>query len=42
MGRYLMLWEVNQAKVAMSPQERGSGWGALMDEKLFMLIHRRF
>jgi hypothetical protein len=31
MGKYLMLWEVDQARVPISPQERGSGWGALID-----------
>jgi len=28
MGKYLMLWEVDQARVPISPQERGSTWGA--------------
>ena len=31
MGRYLSLWEIDQTKVPVSPQERGAGWGALMD-----------
>jgi hypothetical protein len=31
MGKYLMLWEVDQTKVPVSPQERGTGWGALLD-----------
>jgi hypothetical protein len=31
MGKYLALWEIDQTKVPISPQERGSGWGALMD-----------
>ena len=30
MGKYLMLWEVDQARVPVSPQERGSTWGAFM------------
>jgi hypothetical protein len=30
MGKYLVLWEIDQAKVPISPQERGAGWGALM------------
>jgi len=31
MGKYLVLWEVDQTKVPISPQERGTGWGALID-----------
>jgi hypothetical protein len=31
MGKYLVLWEIDLAKVPISPQERGAGWGALMD-----------
>ena len=31
MGKYLALWEIDQTKVPISPQERGSGWGALLD-----------
>jgi hypothetical protein len=31
MGKYLALWEIDQTKVPISPQERGAGWGALMD-----------
>jgi len=31
MGKYLVLWEVDQTKVPISPQERGTGWGALTD-----------
>ena len=30
MGKYLVLWEVDQTKVPIAPQERGAGWGALM------------
>jgi len=30
MGKYLILWEVDQAKIPMNPQERGEGWGMLM------------
>jgi hypothetical protein len=26
-----MLWEIDQNRVPISPQERGAGWGALMD-----------
>jgi len=31
MGKYLMLWEVDLTKVPVGPQERGSGWGGLID-----------
>jgi hypothetical protein len=31
MGKYLLLWEVDQARAPISPQERGAGWGALID-----------
>ena len=31
MGKYLLLWEVDPTRVPISPQERGAGWGALMD-----------
>jgi hypothetical protein len=31
MGKYLLLWEVDQARAPVSPQERGAGWGALID-----------
>mgnify|MGYP001067716256 CR=1 FL=1 len=31
MGKYLLLWEVDQARVPISPQERGTGWTALLD-----------
>ena len=30
MGKYLILWEVDQSKVPIAPQERGAGWSALM------------
>ena len=30
MGRYLVLWEVEQTKIPEDPQERGGGWGVLM------------
>jgi len=29
MGRYLSLWEIDQARVPVSPEERAAGWGAL-------------
>ena len=31
MGKYLVLWEVDQNRVPISPQERGAGWGALIE-----------
>jgi len=31
MGKYLLLWEVDQTRAPISPQERGAGWGALID-----------
>jgi len=31
MGKYLVLWKVDQARVPISPQERGAGWGALVE-----------
>ncbi|UCE14613.1 MAG: hypothetical protein JSV04_05385 [Candidatus Heimdallarchaeota archaeon] len=30
MGKYLVLWEMDQSKVPISPQERGAAWEALM------------
>ena len=30
MGRYLVLWEVEQTKIPLDPKERGEGWGMLM------------
>ena len=30
MAKYLILWEVDQTKIPIAPQERGAGWGALM------------
>jgi hypothetical protein len=31
MGKYLVLWELDQSKVPISPQERGAGWSAFLD-----------
>jgi hypothetical protein len=31
MGKYLVLWEVDETRVPVSRQERGAGWSALMD-----------
>lgn len=31
MGKFLLLWEIDGTKVPISPQERGAGWGALID-----------
>jgi hypothetical protein len=30
MGRYLVLWEVDQTKIPVDPKERGQGWSMLM------------
>ena len=30
MGKYLVLWEVDQAGIPIDPKERGEGWGLLM------------
>ena len=30
MGKYLLLWELDQTKVPISPKERATGWSALM------------
>ena len=30
MGKYLLLWEVDQTKIPIDPKERGVGWGMLM------------
>jgi hypothetical protein len=30
MGKYLVLWEVDQTKIPLDPKERGGGWGVLM------------
>ena len=30
MGKYLVLWEVDQAKIPVDPKQRGQGWGLLM------------
>ncbi len=30
MAKYLVLWEVDQAKIPINPKERGAGWAALM------------
>ena len=30
MGKYLVLWEVDQTKIPVDPKERGEGWGFLM------------
>jgi len=31
MPRYLLLWEVDPAKIPINPKERGAGWAALMN-----------
>jgi hypothetical protein len=30
MGKYLVLWEVDQTKIPIDPKERGEAWGLLM------------
>ncbi len=30
MGKYLVLWEVDQTKIPIDPKERGEGWSLLM------------
>ena len=30
MGKYLVLWEVDQTKIPIDPKERGDGWSLLM------------
>ncbi len=30
MGRYLLLWKINPARVPVDPKERGAGWSGLM------------
>jgi hypothetical protein len=30
MGKYLVLWEVDQTKIPIDPKERGGGWSMLM------------
>lgn len=30
MGKYLLLWEADRARIPIDPKERGAGWGVLM------------
>jgi len=30
MGKYLLLWEVDRARIPIDPKERGAGWSLLM------------
>ncbi|MBW1707983.1 MAG: hypothetical protein JRJ86_22960 [Deltaproteobacteria bacterium] len=30
MGKYLVLWEVDQTKIPLDPKQRGEGWSFLM------------
>ena len=30
MGKYLVLWEIDQTKIPIDPKERGDGWSLLM------------
>jgi hypothetical protein len=31
MGKYLILWEIDRARIPVSPKERGAGWNVLME-----------
>ncbi len=31
MGKYLILWETDESKVPISPQERGAMWGPMVE-----------
>jgi hypothetical protein len=31
MGKYLVLWELDESKIPVDPKERGTGWKTLMD-----------
>lgn len=31
MGKYLVLWEVDQSRVPVDAKEKGAGWGALLE-----------
>lgn len=31
MGKYLLLWEIDQTKVPVNPKERGVGWSVIME-----------
>jgi len=31
MGKYLMLWQMDPARIPVDPKERGTGWSALME-----------
>jgi len=30
MGKYLILWEIDQTKIPLDPKQRGEGWSLLM------------
>lgn len=31
MGKYLLLWQLDPARIPVDPKERGAGWGALIE-----------
>lgn len=31
MGKYLLLWDIDESRIPVDPKERGTGWKALMD-----------
>ena len=31
MGKYLMLWRLDPARIPVDPKERGAGWSVLME-----------
>ena len=31
MGKYLLLWNLDPARIPVDPKERGTGWGVLME-----------
>ena len=31
MGKYLLLWELDQTKIPISPQDRANGWSPMLD-----------
>ena len=30
MGKYLILWQIDQSKIPLDPKQRGEGWGFLL------------
>ncbi len=31
MGKYLLLWQIDPARIPVDPKERGAGWSALIE-----------